>query len=478
MNFSRKTAWTLACLLGGVVALEYIPAMQNYRVLDWDSAQQVMDFHPSKSGPAALRPIEEAEIRLKPGKAFQGTAPHADSGAATPKSGERGVAPLTDDSNSLLPFYAAMERIEQKKEGSTVRVAHYGDSPTTADLITADVRGLLQRQFGDAGHGFYLLAKPWAWYGHKGVDSDSSGWDIAASNLTKNRDGLYGYGGVSFQGGAGSKARFRLRDEGYKTVEVAYWKKPGGGSFVVEACGENLGETSTAAETPEAGFIEYRLPEKCREVNVRGTSAGLRLFGLQFRRDEPGFIYDSLGLNGAYISVLAKFQGEQHWTGQLQHYRPDLVVINYGTNESVYAAFVDTVFEKELKESIRRIKTALPGGSILVMSPMDRGERSASGQIETVPALARLVEVERRVAQQEGVAFFNTFQAMGGQGTMGKWYAAEPRLVGADFIHPMPGGAKIIGELLFKAVMDGYNRYKTEKSSTAKNVAASVPGAN
>ena len=30
---------------------------------------------------------------------------------------------------------------------------------------------------------------------------------------------------------------------------------------------------------------------------------------------------------------------------------------------------------------------------------------------------------------------------------MGRWYAAEPRLVGADFIHPMPAGAKIVGEL-------------------------------
>ena len=231
----------------------------------------------------------------------------------------------------------------------------------------------------------------------------------------------------------------------------------------MEACGTTLGETATAAEAPEESFVEFPLPESCREVVVRGVSGIIRVFGIQFRKSQHGFIYDSLGLNGAYISVLAKFVGEKHWTAQLQHYHPDLVVINYGTNESVYAAFVDKVFEKELKETIRRIRDALPNGGILVMSPMDRGERGPSGNIETVPALARLVEVERRVSQEEGVAFFNTFEAMGGQGTMGKWYAAEPRLVGADFIHPMPGGAKIIGDLLYKAVMDGYNRHKTEK---------------
>ena len=43
---------------------------------------------------------------------------------------------------------------------------------------------------------------------------------------------------------------------------------------------------------------------------------------------------------------------------------------------------------------------------------------------------------------------------------MARWYAAEPRLVGADFIHPMPAGAKIVGELLYTALRDGYNQYK------------------
>jgi hypothetical protein len=46
--------------------------------------------------------------------------------------------------------------------------------------------------------------------------------------------------------------------------------------------------------------------------------------------------------------------------------------------------------------------------------------------------------------------------------------------VGADFIHPMPGGAKIIGNLLYKAMLDGYNRYKTGKR--APEVAKNAPG--
>jgi lysophospholipase L1-like esterase len=113
-----------------------------------------------------------------------------------------------------------------------------------------------------------------------------------------------------------------------------------------------------------------------------------------------------------------------------------------------------------MKAVVKRLQTALPDTSILLMSPMDRGERNERGEIETIAAMPRLVKIEAKVAEDTGVAFFNTFQAMGGDGTMARWYAAEPRLVGSDYIHPMPAGAKIVGELLYGALRDGYNEYK------------------
>ena len=69
--------------------------------------------------------------------------------------------------HELDHFYAALLK------GGTVRILHYGDSPTTGDLITADARALLQKQFGDAGTGFVLIARPWAWYNHRGVEMEA-----------------------------------------------------------------------------------------------------------------------------------------------------------------------------------------------------------------------------------------------------------------------------------------------------------------
>jgi lysophospholipase L1-like esterase len=143
------------------------------------------------------------------------------------------------------------------------------------------------------------------------------------------------------------------------------------------------------------------------------------------------------------------------WTAALQHEDPDLVVLNYGTNESIYPAYIEKQYPDELRTVIKRIRQALPRASLLVMSPMDRGVMEG-GDIVTPSALEKLIEVQRAVAAETGCAFFNTFEAMGGAGTMGRWYHAQPRLVSADFMHPLPQGAAKVGALFEGALVQAY----------------------
>jgi lysophospholipase L1-like esterase len=139
---------------------------------------------------------------------------------------------------------------------------------------------------------------------------------------------------------------------------------------------------------------------------------------------------------------------------------PDLIVINYGTNEAGFASFVEKQYEGELRTAIARIRSAAPNASILIMSPMDRGERGAGNSISTMATIPELVAIQKRVAAETGCAFFNTFEAMGGDGTMQRWYDAKPRLVGGDLIHPSPAGAKIVANVMVSELEKGYERYK------------------
>ena len=57
-------------------------------------------------------------------------------------------------------------------------------------------------------------------------------------------------------------------------------------------------------------------------------------------------------------------------------------------------------------------------------------------------------------------ALASRLDAMGGAGTMARWYESQPRLVSADFTHPLPAGAARVGGLLDDALMRGYARFQ------------------
>lgn len=443
MPIPKKVSLTLATLAAMMTAPDLLPAFKDYRMLDWTTVPRVLDFQVRTR---SEDPVAEEQVRLRPD--------------TTPEKAE--VPKLVDTKGELQRFYAALHSTERRDPGAVTRILHYGDSPTTADLITADVRALFQKEFGDAGHGFVLVAKPWAWYGHRGVTVKGSGWKIEPANTAELRDGQYGLGAVSFRGGPGASSKITLKDPGHTQFEVAWLSQPDGGSFQVAADGQTVGTIDTASPVMTPSFQTFTVPSGFSEVSIGGVTGRVRLYGVRLMKDAPGVEYSSMGVNGAAITILARNVGEEHWGEQLRHVKPNLVVINYGTNESVYAKYVDTAFEIELVRAVKRVRKAVPEAAILIMSPMDRGERLPSGEIGTVSPLSRLVALEQRVAAEHGCAFFNTFEAMGGPGTMGRWYMAEPRLVGADLIHPMPAGAKIVGNLLYKSLQSGYRQYKLQ----------------
>ncbi len=357
---------------------------------------------------------------------------------------------------SLDAFYAALRRTEVKEPGAVTRILHYGDSPTTADSITADVRRLFQARFGDAGHGFLLIAKPWAWYGHDRVKLEGKGWKIEPASQSRAADNIHGLGGVSFRGGTDAFSRVTLPDSQYSRMIVYYYDQPDGGKFSVRFGEAAPAEIDTAKDDKGPGWAEIAIPEGSDSFELKVTSGKVRLFGYRFDKDQPGVQYSSLGINGAQIQMALRYFEPHQWTAVLEHEDPALVVLNYGTNESIYPAYVKKQYPDELRTVIARVRAAVPHASVMLMGPMDHGVM-ANGEIATAPALEDLIEVQRQVAKETGCAFFDTFAAMGGEGTMGRWYHAEPRLVSADFMHPLPAGAAIVGELFETALVKSYD---------------------
>jgi len=440
--FPIQTTLTIVTVAGLLaVASMAVPHVRGPRLSDLTS---LAEFTPAST---PLSPLV-ARVR-EPLLAAPLLAPHL----KTP-----GPVALFDDSGGALDgFYQSLWLTE--KGQAVTRIVHFGDSPTTADLITGDVRAMLQNRFGDAGHGFILIAKPWAWYQHRGAEPSGSKWQMLAASHFEVRDGLFGLGGVSFTGSASSRSRIVFQ-EPQSRFELYFLRQPGGAAVTITAPGQPPVHIETQGEAKSAGFAAFDFPAGASKLELQPEGA-VRLFGLTAERPGPGVVYDSLGLNGASITVLSRIFNQQHLAEELRHRNPNLVIVNYGTNEADFAAFVDRQYEKELRETIRRIRAAVPQASILVMSPMDRGHRTGLGEIQTMDTIPRIVAIQKRVAQETGCGFFNTFGAMGGEGTMARWYAAKPRLVSADLIHPYPAAGKEIAGVFVREITTGLMRFKS-----------------
>ena len=105
----------------------------------------------------------------------------------------------------------------------------------------------------------------------------------------------------------------------------------------------------------------------------------------------------------------------------------------------------------------------------LVFSPLDQAHREG-GRIRTLDTIPRIVAAQRRAAIDSGCAFFDTWQAMGGENAMRRWYKARPRLAMGDFRHATPAGYEIIGNMFYKALLAGFAGYLTEGASAASTV--------
>ncbi|MCA9542896.1 MAG: SGNH/GDSL hydrolase family protein [Myxococcales bacterium] len=370
------------------------------------------------------------------------------------------LLPIEDPQGSLRRLYHRLAAIE-RGEAHVVRVLHYGDSLLTGDYVTKTVRRLLQKRFGDAGHGFVLAGKPAPWYRRDKLHlTTSDDWEVYRLTKPKIRDGLYGLGGVTFlTHEAGAWVRFEPSGDdlgaAVSKMRVFYLAQPRGGRFELKVDDRKI-EVDTRADAKVERVAEITVPDGPHVLGVRTLGHGeVRLFGAVLEREGPGVTYDALGLDGTRVRLLRKFNAE-HWHTQLRQRRPDLLVLQYGTNESQLAHLGMDAYKADLTQIVGHLRAALPGVGCLLVSPLDRAEKDEHGKLVTRPVVKRIVDAQREVALKQGCAFWNTWRAMGGEGSMARWYKARPSLGRGDLTHPTWRGAERVGAMLFAALMEGY----------------------
>lgn len=383
--------------------------------------------------------------------------------------------PIEDPTGHALDgFFAALAKTEKGEPGALTRVAHYGDSLVVSDFMSSTLRRRFQNKFGDAGHGFVLFAKPWAWYFHQDVNHwNGEGWTANRVVNPRIADEMYGYGGATFRttetkANAGfstakptpgdPQAEKDMFGRRVSRFEVHYLEQPDGGSVHVSIDGKHVETLSTRA--PKGGSKKlaqktYPVADGEHSIEFRPLGgAEARFFGTVLERDVAGVVWDALGVNGGRARLL-DVNDTTHWTEALRARNPNLVVLQYGTNESEDTGYPMEQYEATLEQVLRHVRAALPEAGCLVVGTMDRAGAGAGG-METRPIIPLLGAAQRKVAFKVGCAFWDTLASMGGPGSMGRWVKATPKLGGGDLTHPTATGAALLGDLLYTALMKAY----------------------
>ena len=363
---------------------------------------------------------------------------------------------------------------EDDCRSAVTRVLHYGDSVITSDLVSGTLRRQMQSRFGDAGHGFILAANAWEWYFHNDVaHTASDAWAMSRITGPLSGDGIYGLGGVSFHTADVASAWFSTASKGdygrrVSRFDIYYEEQPAGGDVDVIVPGRPAEIFSTRGGKKASRVRSVAVADGPAQMTIRTRGSGdVRLFGVALERDVPGVVYDALGANGARARLWSSMSVE-HWTEQMALRKPSLIVLQYGTNESEEGKVVPEVYTRQLGDLVDKVRRAAPDASVLVAAPLDRAERGDGGKMRTRAIIPQLVDLQRQTAAAHGAAFWNTYEAMGGEGSFARWVKAEPQLASWDLTHPTPAGAEVIGDLFFKALTTGLSAFQSRGPHATK----------
>jgi lysophospholipase L1-like esterase len=411
-----------------------------------------------KRTPARAAPKVTAAARAA---SLERVAQYLEGSAQSPMERPGGLAPL-------------FERLYRLSSGQTrvpVHIIHFGDSHTAADEWTGGLRDHFRERFGDGGSGFSLAGHPFP--GYRRIDArggGTAGWQSAGLR-TAAGDGLFGLGGVSISTGRAGQSVF-LKAE-CDRLEIHYLQQPGGGRLALYDYDQRLEDFSTDGELAP-GFVRYQTgPGAHRFLLKTLDGRPVRLFGWVADR-EAGVTYEALGINGAEASVMLKWD-ETMLATYLQRRDPGLIVLAYGTNEASDPYWSHENYQAMFSALLQRLRQAAPTASILVMGPADRWGRY-QGKLRIVPGIDRIVEAEQKASRENGCAFWDTRQRMGGKGAMRDWVYAG--LGQGDYVHFTAAGYQRLADVLFADLMQQYDAYKKTRTETIGQNSHGQPNQN
>ncbi|MGQ0829098.1 MAG: GDSL-type esterase/lipase family protein [Bacteroidota bacterium] len=371
---------------------------------------------------------------------------------------------IENDSNSLNAFYEKLYQLEKTKT-SRISIAHIGDSHIQADHFSGAMRQKLQLRFGNAGRGLifpYRVAKSNEPASYKTTTNVI--WD-AKRNVFYEKPLPIGISGFTIESGDSiAEINLMVKDQpclGYSFTKFTLFHEKGPNNYDITICDDlncERGTFSSSTDSINPFVSELKFEKPLCQIILRNkvtdtTQKATRIYGMLLENDSSGIMYNMIGVNGAEFK---HYNMSKYFMQQFPYLDPNLVIVSMGTNEAYHVGFDPALFYKNIDTLITNIRSANPNAFILLTTPADSYRKTRKGRIKNPDMkMARLTIIN--YCLQHKLPYWDLYEIMGGYGSMGKWYLAK--LTSKDRVHFTGRGYQIQGDLFYKALMSGYERY-------------------
>jgi len=382
---------------------------------------------------------------------------HFNAGMIDIGNSEKGISqndlgkavPIEGNTEQLQFFFDAVKKAKSK----TVHVAHYGDSMVWGDIISEDLREIFQKQFGGKGIGFLSFSSDDVSVRQTVRQKYSSDWDFATlftRNDKRYEIGISGTAAVS-KGSNWVEYDFtneRASSSSFSEFTVYSLNKKSSSKISYEiSSGEK--KYLTLPQSDGLSLVSEKLNHSTKKIKFSvGDSPDIYFYGINFESGNGVYVdnFPIRGNSGVSLQDISENIYKQ-FDAELNY---KLIILNFGVN----AIGVNGLwYEKQMGKVIERLKRIFPETSILIVSTADRAIKKGSS-FQTDEKIIELVDIQKKIALKNKVAFWNMYEAMGGKNSMVKWVDNSPSYGLKDYVHFTSLGGKRIAELLFEAMQN------------------------
>ena len=367
--------------------------------------------------------------------------------------------------NSFSKIFEALKDIHEKK--SKVRIAFFGDSYIEGDIMTAEIRKKLQNRFGGGGVGFVPVASEVSGFRQTVIHrhSNFSSFNIINHTRTKIPFAAGGYcfypmnGNILYYAGVGKSSRLKR----FNNVRVFYETNQ---MLPINFTANNQ---KSYFQTVPSNKIEAHTMRNIKTNAISfnfPASNNLKLFGVSIE-DSSGVVLDNFGMKSNSGINLNNITEKKHREfDSLQNYK--LIVLQYGLNAVGPTTTNLNWYINSMTRVVKRMKRYYPDATILMLSVSDRATR-VNGKIQTMPTIPVMIEAQRKIAKNAGVAFWDLFNAIGGKNTIIKFVNNSPALANKDYTHLTFKGGEKVAEIFAKTFLYEYKKYYDKKNISIYN---------